>query len=302
MNLDFIRKSRILSYGIMTSQGSFYTEQSIVYGAKIVAGVQQKKGGQKHLGVNVYNTIQEAMQKTKIDVCVIHGSKSMAIFGMKEAIKSGIKVIVCLVGGIPTLDMLKIREMLPKTSILIGPSSLGIMFPEHSKIGVLPDKMVKKGPIGMISRHGSLTFEVLNQFNQENLGFSVCLSLGSELVKGMDLVEAVKMMHKDRQTKIITILANISGFDEERLAKFYNRIPAKLKKPIVIYMAGSFYDFLGKLEYKEQVRERLYYTTEEKKELLFSAGMAVVESPAIIAKTTKNILDNQIYISSSTSV
>lgn len=298
MKFELTKRSRVLCYGLMTEQGSFYTEQSIVYGTNFVAGVQPGQGGTKHMGLPVFDSIKDALAKTRVDACTIYGSKASAAKAMEEAIAAGIKVITCSVGGIPVLDMLKIKEKLRQSSsILIGPSSLGLIIPGQCKLGVIPEKIAKKGVVGLITRHGSLTFEVLNQLMSEDMGISMCLSLGSEIVKGMGLVDAFKVMQQDANTKIIIVLANISGFDEERLAAFYNRLPQRQKKPVVVYMAGSFYDFMGKTTYKEQVPGDVYMNTDQKKEMFYNAGMAVIESPAIIAKTAKKILNNEVYIS-----
>ncbi len=296
MKLGISKKTRILSYGIKTEQGSFYTEQAIVYGTNISAGVQPGAGGQKYLGVDVFDTIKEAVKKKSVDVCVIYGSKKNVVSAIFEALEVKIKIIVCMVGGIPVLDMVKVKEKLQGSgSILIGPSSLGLIIPSlRCKIGVIPDKIASKGNVGLITRHGSLTFAILNQLSSENLGLSTAISLGSEVIKGMDLVNAFKEMVRDNNTKIVVILANISGFDEENLADYYSRLDNKYKKPVVIYMAGSFYDFKGKATYQEKVLGEKYLNSDEKKLKLYKAGMTVLESPAIIAKTVKSVLNKNV--------
>lgn len=229
------KQTRVLVQGITGREGQFHTKQMIDYGTRVVGGVTPGKGGTQTLGVPVFNSVLEAVRQTSPDATVIFVPASYAADGIFEALDAGIKLIVCITEGIPVHDMLKAyRAVKERDAVLIGPNCPGITTAGEAKLGIIPGKIFKPGSIGVISRSGTLTYEVVNALSECGLGETTCIGLGGDPVIGLRFSEALKMFAQDPQTKGVVMIGEIGGSDEEEAAQV---IPA-MGKPVVSFIAG----------------------------------------------------------------
>jgi len=228
--------SRVVCQGITGSAGSFHTHQCLSYGTKVVAGVTPGKGGIKFEGVPVFNTVFEAREATGANVSMIFVPALFAADAILEAAGAGIELVICITEGIPTIDMIKVMKALEgNRTRLIGPNCPGIISPGRCKIGIMAGYIHKQGPVGVISRSGTLTYEIVYQLTKRGIGQSTCIGIGGDKIIGTNFIDLLKLFKDDQETKAMVLIGEIGGTMEEEAADFIKR---EIKKPVVGYIAG----------------------------------------------------------------
>jgi len=241
------KNTKVLVQGITGSEGTYHTAQMLEYNTKVVAGVTPGKGGLKYKGndankfkkqIPVFNTVSEAVAKTKADTSIIFVPPPFAADAILEAIEAGIQLIICITEGIPINDMIPVKAALNATNgatRLIGPNCPGVITPGEAKIGIMPGFIHKPGKVGIISRSGTLTYEAVNQLTQVGLGQTTCIGIGGDPVNGTQFIDAIKLFNEDPETEAIMMIGEIGGTAEEEAAEF---IKANVKKPVIGFIAG----------------------------------------------------------------
>lgn len=236
MSILIDKNTRVICQGFTGKQGSFHSEQSMAYGTQMVGGVTPGKGGQRHLGLPVFNTVQDAVRETGADATMIYVPAAFAADGILEAADAGIRVIACITEGIPVRDMINVKAAIRANDCyLIGPNCPGLITPGECKMGIMPGFIHRPGKIGIVSRSGTLTYEAVWQTTQLGLGQSTCVGIGGDPIKGMDFMECLAMFEADEQTEAIIMVGEIGGAAEEAAAEF---IAAHVHKPVAAYIAG----------------------------------------------------------------
>jgi succinyl-CoA synthetase alpha subunit len=230
------KNSKVIVQGITGRDGAFHTQQMIAYGTKVVGGVTPGKGGTEMHGVPVFDTMEEAVAKTKANTSVIYVPPQFAIDAIYEAAAAGVKLIVCITEGLPANDMLKVYHYIKSKGIrLIGPNCPGIISPGLTKVGIMPAQIHMKGNVGVVSRSGTLTYEVVYQLTQKGMGQSTCIGIGGDPVIGTNFIDCLVAYEADPDTKAVVMIGEIGGSDEEMAAEF---IKKNMKKPVVGFIAG----------------------------------------------------------------
>lgn len=237
MSILVDRETRLLVQGITGREGAFHTAQMIAYGTRVVAGVTPGKGGQEVAGVPVFDTVQEAVRHTGANASIVYVPAHFAPDALYEAADAGIELIVCITEGIPVLDMVRVVHYLARQGVrLIGPNSPGVITPGQAKVGVMPGHIHKPGRIGVVSRSGTLTYEVVWNLTQRGLGQSTCVGIGGDPVIGSSFAEILALFQADAETEAIVLIGEIGGQDEEQAAAY---IRAHVTKPVVAFVAGQ---------------------------------------------------------------
>jgi len=235
MSILVDKETRVIVQGITGREGQFHTRLMIDYGTSVVGGVTPGKGGQEILGKRVYNTVREAVKDTGANASVIFVPPLAGRKAIEEAANAGIKLIVCITEGIPTQDMIKACHLVKeKKAVLIGPNCPGVMTPGIAKLGIMPADIFKPGPIGVVSRSGTLTYEIVNELTQAGLGQSTCIGVGGDPILGSTFIDILPRFEKDSQTEAVVLIGEIGGSDEEEAAEYIKT----MKKPVVAFISG----------------------------------------------------------------
>lgn len=281
--------TRVICQGFTGKQGTFHSEQALAYGTNVVGGVTPGKGGQEHLGLPVFNTVQHAVETTAADASMIYVPAPFAADSILEAAEAGIRVIVCITEGIPVQDMLKVKSVLEHyDAYLIGPNCPGIITPGACKIGIMPGDIHLPGNIGIVSRSGTLTYEAVHQTTAVGLGQSSCIGIGGDPIHGMDFVDCLELFEQDDDTAAMVMVGEIGGQDEEMAADY---IRDHVSKPVVAYIAGVTAPKGKRMGHAGAVISGGKGTAEEKFQALEAAGVHTVRSPADIGQCIKDVLD-----------
>lgn len=280
--------TRLIVQGFTGSEGTFHAEQMIEYGTNVVGGVTPGKGGQKHLGKPVYNTVADAVKKESANTSVIFVPPPFAGDAITEAAFSGIEVIICITEGIPVRDMIIAKQIVKSHgATLIGPNCPGVITPGEAKVGIMPATIFKPGNVGLISRSGTLTYEAVDQLSKEGLGQSTAIGIGGDPVIGTTHTDVVKLFQEDPDTEAIVLIGEIGGSAEEEAAVY---IREHVDKPVVAFIAGSTAPPGRRMGHAGAIISGGQGTAQDKKKALKDAGVTVAESPAEIGVTLKNLL------------
>ncbi|MCL2861987.1 MAG: succinate--CoA ligase subunit alpha [Firmicutes bacterium] len=283
MSILINKKSKVLIQGITGSHGQFHAGQMIDYGTNVVGGVTPGKGGQTVLnGVPVFDTVLEAVKKTKANVSCIFVPPSVAADSIIEAAEAGIPLIVCITEGIPVHDMMRVKLFLEgKKTKLIGPNCPGLISPDEAKVGIMPASIHRKGKVGVVSRSGTLTYEAVNQLTLAGIGQSTAIGIGGDTIKGLGFVEVLKLFEKDPETLAVVMIGEIGGSGEEEAADY---IKTKMTKPVAGFIGGATAPEGKRMGHAGAIIMGGKGTAEGKKRVLKEAGVIVAETPDLIGE------------------
>lgn len=287
MSILLTKDTRVICQGFTGSQGTFHSEQAIAYGTKMVGGVTPGKGGQIHLALPVFNTVKDAVAETGAEASVIYVPAPFCKDSILEAAESGIKLIVCITEGIPTLDMLEVKVRCDELGVrLIGPNCPGVITPGQSKIGIMPGSIHKPGKVGIVSRSGTLTYEAVKQTTDFGFGQSSCVGIGGDPIPGSNFIDILALFEKDDQTEAIVMIGEIGGTAEEEAAAY---IKAHVTKPVVSYIAGVTAPAGKRMGHAGAIISGGKGTAADKFAALEDAGVKTVRSLAEIGNGLKEV-------------
>ena len=288
MSILVNKDTKVICQGITGEQGTFHTRQMVEYGTRMVGGVTPGKGGTDVDGIPVFNTVKEARAETNANATVIYVPAPFAADAITEATDAGIELVICITEGIPVVDMVKVKRFMEgRASRLIGPNCPGVITPDECKIGIMPGHIHKKGPVGVVSRSGTLTYEAVDQLTRLGLGQSTCVGIGGDPINGTDFIDTLALFAEDPETEAIVMIGEIGGTAEEEAAAY---IKEKVRKPVVAYIAGVTAPKGKRMGHAGAIIAGGKGTADEKYEALEAAGIATTRSPADIGKTVVEVL------------
>ena len=283
MSILVDRDTRLVVQGFTGKEGSFHAQQMIEYGTAVVAGVTPGKGGQKHLDLPVFNTVVESVEKEGANTSVIFVPPAFAADAILEAADAGIRVIVCITEGIPSADMITAYRYVQQKGVrLVGPNCPGVLTPGQAKVGIMPAMIFREGPIGVVSRSGTLTYEAVDQLSRQDLGQSTAVGIGGDPVIGTRFVDALELFEQDPETDAVVMIGEIGGSAEEEAAVY---IKEKMSKPVFAFIAGRTAPPGRRMGHAGAIISGGKGTAEDKFAALEAAGAVVVENPAVIGET-----------------
>lgn len=288
MSILVNKNTKVLVQGITGHHGAFHTEKMLEYGTQVVGGVTPGKGGEKIHGAPVFNSMKEAVEKTKANASVIYVPAKFSAAAIREAAEAGIQLVVCITEGIPALDMAKVKPWLEKKGVrLIGPNCPGVITPGECKIGIMPGYIHKKGNIGVVSRSGTLTYEAVWQLTELGLGQSTCVGIGGDPIIGTSFLDTLKLFQADDETKAVVMIGEIGGSAEEEAAEYIEKY---MTKPVVSFIAGANAPEGKRMGHAGAIISGGSGKAEHKIARLKQAGVTVVPSPAVMGVTVQKML------------
>jgi succinyl-CoA synthetase alpha subunit len=291
MSILIDKNTRVLTQGITGKTGQFHTKAGKEYAngkACYVAGVTPKKGGQSYEGIPIFETVKEAKAATGANVSVIYVPPPFAASAIDEAIDADLDLVICITDGIPVRDMIRTKyKMIGKRTLLIGPNCPGVITPDEVKIGIMPGHIHKRGPIGVVSRSGTLTYEAVGQLMEVGLGQSSCVGIGGDPVNGLKHIDVMKMFNDDAATEAVVMVGEIGGTDEEECARW---VKANMKKPVIGFIAGLTAPPGKRMGHAGAIISGGKGTAEEKLRVMEECGIKVTRNPAEMGKLMKSVL------------
>jgi succinyl-CoA synthetase alpha subunit len=291
MSILIDRNTRVMTQGITGKTGQFHTKMGKEYAngkTCYVAGVTPKKGGQSFEGIPIFETVREAREKTGATVSVIYVPPPYAAAAIDEAVDAGLELVICITEGIPVRDMIRTRyRMQGKKTLLVGPNCPGVITPDEIKIGIMPGHIHRKGPVGVVSRSGTLTYEAVGQLMEQGLGQSTCVGIGGDPVNGLKHVDVLKLFNDDPRTEAVVMVGEIGGIDEEEAARW---VKANMRKPVVGFIAGVTAPPGKRMGHAGAIVSGGKGTAAEKLEVMEACGIKVTRNPAEMGKLLKSVL------------
>jgi succinyl-CoA synthetase alpha subunit len=291
MSILIDRNTRVMTQGITGKTGQFHTKMGREYANGkncYVAGVTPKKGGQSFEGIPIFETVREAKEKTGAMVSVIYVPPPYAAAAIDEAVDAGLELVICITEGIPVRDMIRTRyRMQGKKTILVGPNCPGVITPDEIKIGIMPGHIHRQGPVGVVSRSGTLTYEAVGQLMEQGLGQSTCVGIGGDPVNGLKHVDVLKLFNDDPRTEAVVMVGEIGGIDEEEAARW---VKANMRKPVVGFIAGVTAPPGKRMGHAGAIISGGKGTAAEKLEVMEACGIKVTRNPAEMGKLLKSVL------------
>lgn len=288
MSIMINKDTRVICQGLTGAQGSFHSEQCLAYGTKMVGGVTPGKGGTSHIGLPVFNTVNQAKAKTGANVSMVFVPPAFAADSIMEAVDADLDLVICITEGIPVLDMVKVKRFMEgRRTRLVGPNCPGVITPGECKIGIMPGAIHKPGRIGVLSRSGTLTYEAVHQLTQLGLGQSTCVGIGGDPVNGTNFIDVLRMFNADNGTDGVIMIGEIGGSAEEEAAAY---IKKEFKKPVTAFIAGASAPKGKRMGHAGAIISGGKGTAEAKFAALEAAGCRIARSPADLGTTMKSML------------